>query len=162
MRPQPFADMQCSIARALDVVGSWWSLLIIRDAMLGASRFKHFEKSLGISKNTLTSRLNHLVATGVLAKRAAPDGSAYEQYELTEMGRELAPILLSLAQWGDRWHAHEKGPTFAVIDEATRQEISTIWPRRENGERIDLTKLYFRPLREAAHTADAKPLGGSR
>ncbi|MEM9178290.1 MAG: helix-turn-helix domain-containing protein, partial [Pseudomonadota bacterium] len=93
MKTKSFSNMQCSIARALEHVGSWWSLLIIRDAMMGARRFKHFQKSLGIAKNTLTSRLNDLIAGDILEKVPASDGSSYEEYRLTERGRDLAPVI---------------------------------------------------------------------
>ncbi|MEM9670493.1 MAG: helix-turn-helix domain-containing protein, partial [Pseudomonadota bacterium] len=91
MKTKSFSNMQCSIARTLEHVGSWWSLLIIRDAMMGARRFKHFEKSLGIAKNTLTSRLNQLIEGGIMEKVAASDGSAFDEYVLTERGGARAP-----------------------------------------------------------------------
>ena len=83
MKTKSYAQMQCSIARTLDQVGAWWSMLIIRDAMMGARRFKHFEKSLGIAKNTLASRLAHLVDSGILERGPAADGSKHEEYVLT-------------------------------------------------------------------------------
>ena len=141
MKAKSFSDMQCSIARTLDLVGSWWSLLIVRDAMLGARRFKHFQTSLGIAKNTLTSRLNQLVDGGILVKVAASDGSAYDEYQLTEQGRELAPIILSLAQGGDKWAAHPNGPTFEYFDRKTGADLTAIWPRRAGGEAMALTDV---------------------
>ncbi|MEL6692426.1 MAG: helix-turn-helix domain-containing protein [Pseudomonadota bacterium] len=137
--------MQCSIARTLDLVGSWWSLLIIRDAMLGARRFKHFQKSLGIAKNTLTVRLNQLVEGGILDKVAASDGSAYEEYQLTQQGRELTPIILALAQWGDKWAAHPSGPSFEYYDRQTGEDLSAIWPRRADGEAMALADVGVKP-----------------
>lgn len=141
MKAKSFSDMQCSIARTLDLVGSWWSLLIVRDAMLGATRFKHFQKSLGIARNTLTARLNQLVEGGILVKVAASDGSAYDEYQLTEQGRELAPIILSLAQWGDKWAAHPNGPTFEYFDRKTGADLTAIWPRRAGGEAMALNDV---------------------
>ena len=95
MRTKSFANMQCSIARTLEHVGSWWSLLIIRDAMMGARKFSHFEHSLGISKNTLATRLSELIEGGILEKVSAPLGGRRDEYILTEQGRDLAPVIIA-------------------------------------------------------------------
>ena len=87
----------CPIARALDAIGDWWSLLIIRDALLGRRRFGEFQKSLGLAKNILTVRLRALVDRGILAMAPASDGSAYQEYVLTPKGRGLFPVLVALA-----------------------------------------------------------------
>ncbi|MEO0981787.1 MAG: helix-turn-helix domain-containing protein [Pseudomonadota bacterium] len=144
MKTKSFSNMQCSIARTLEHVGSWWSLLIIRDAMMGARRFKHFQESLGIAKNTLTSRLSDLVDGGILEKVAASDGSAYEEYVLTERGRELAPVIIALAQWGDKWVAHEKGPSTVITVKDTGDKLPRVWPRRESGEVMALNEVGMR------------------
>lgn len=116
MKKTPFGDMPCSIARSLDVIGPWWAFLIIRDAFMGARRFKDFERSLGIAKNTLASRLSLLVENGILDKVRDPDGSKYEHYQLTEKGLDLFPLLVAITQWGDKWAVHENGPSFHIID----------------------------------------------
>lgn len=144
MKTKSFSDMQCSIARTLEQVGSWWSLLIVRDAMMGARRFKHFERSLGIAKNTLAKRLNQLVEVGILERVAAADGSAYDEYALTQRGRELAPVMIALAQWGDKWAAHEDGPSTEILDGETGELLPQVWPRRENGERMELHEIRMR------------------
>lgn len=144
MKAKSFSQMQCSIARTLEHVGSWWSLLIIRDAMMGARRFKHFEKSLGIAKNTLASRLAQLVDAGILEKTTAPDGSAFDEYRLTERGRDLAPVMISLAQWGDRWAAHENGPSTEIIDAKTGGKLPWIWPQRTDGEMIRRSEIRIK------------------
>ncbi|WOE75215.1 winged helix-turn-helix transcriptional regulator [Alterisphingorhabdus coralli] len=123
MQPKSFADMQCSIARTLEMIGPWWSFLIIRDAFMGVRRFRDFERSLGIAKNTLTKRLNQLVDAGLLQKAPASDGSKYAEYQLTQKGRELFPVILSLTQWGDKWAEHEDGRTFMIIDKRNGEEI---------------------------------------
>lgn len=147
MKTKSFSDMDCSIARTLEQVGSWWSLLIVREAMMGVRRFRQFEKTLGISKNTLASRLNQLVEGGILRKVAAEDGSSYEEYLLTKKGRDLAPVMMALAQWGDRWAVHEDGRPYAFIDQQTGQEISEIRPRRGDGEPIPLREIGVKPLK---------------
>lgn len=138
--------MQCSIARTLEHVGSWWSLLIIRDVMMGLRRFKHFEKSLGIAKNTLTSRLNELVEHGILERVPATDGSAYDEYVLSEKGRDLAPVMMALAQWGDKWAAHPDGPPQEFIDRTTGEALGRIWPRHKNGQLMELDDVGVRDL----------------
>lgn len=116
MRATSFGDMPCSIARSLDVIGPWWALLIIRDAFMGIRRFKDFEKSLRIAKNTLTTRLNSLVDGGILERVPDPQGSQYLEYQLTEKGLALFPVIVALSQWGDKWAVHEDGPSFEIID----------------------------------------------
>lgn len=150
MRAKSFADMQCSIARSLEQVGPWWSLLIVRDALMGARRFGQFQRSLGIAKNTLSLRLADLVKDGILAKVPARDGSAHDEYELTEKGRDLAPVLLAIAQWGDRWTPHEDGPSFAIHDRATGAPILPILPRREDGQVIPSSAIELRRDRKEA------------
>ena len=103
MLDRTYPDQVCSIARSLEVVGERWSLLIVRDAFLGVSRFSDFQRSLGIARNVLTQRLSHLVAEGVLERS---DGG----YVLTRKGRELAPALHQLLKWGDRHYAPPAGP----------------------------------------------------
>ncbi|MBO6505772.1 MAG: helix-turn-helix transcriptional regulator [Kordiimonadaceae bacterium] len=123
MKQKSFADMRCSIARSLEVIGPWWSFLIIRDAFMGVTRFKDFERSLGIAKNTLSNRLKLLVENGLLDKVTDPGGSKYAAYHLTEKGRDLFPVLVAITQWGDKWAVHEDGPSFEIIDKRTDQSI---------------------------------------
>ncbi len=93
----------CPIARALGVIGEWWSLLIIRDAMLyGLTRFNDFQRSLDISRNALTTRLDKLVECGVMERRLMPD-SARHEYVLTPMGQDLGGVLQQLDKWGQKW-----------------------------------------------------------
>jgi DNA-binding HxlR family transcriptional regulator len=97
------ARNDCPIARALDIIGDWWSLLIIRDALLGRRRFGEFQKSLGLAKNILTTRLRTLVDRGILQLAPASDGSAYQEYVPTPKGRGIFPILVALRQWSEHW-----------------------------------------------------------
>ena len=156
MKTKSFSDMQCSIARSLELVGSWWSLLIIRDAMMGARRFKHFQKSLGIAKNTLTSRLIQLIDSDILERVPAKDGSAYDEYQLTPKGRDLGPIILALSQWGDKWAVHPDGPSFEYFDRKTGEDLTAIWPRRANGEAMELRDVGVKP----AGTSTPQPESG--
>ncbi|MGI8553678.1 MAG: winged helix-turn-helix transcriptional regulator [Dehalococcoidia bacterium] len=102
MRRKSFADMPCPIARSLDIVGEWWTLLIIRDALAGASRFEDFRKS-GIADNILSTRLDFLVHEGVLERRAYQAHPPRSEYVLTDKGHELLPVVAALGMWGLRW-----------------------------------------------------------
>src|ERR1035438_638445 len=101
--------MTCSVAHCLDVVGEWWSLLIVRDAFLGVTRFDDFQPRLGISRNILTQRLNHLVEKDVLKRVAYSDHPPRSEYRLTAKGRDLWHVVTAMRQWGDQW-ASPGGP----------------------------------------------------
>ena len=103
MRKASFADMHCSIAQSLEIVGEWWTLLILRDAFLGVRRFEDFVERLGISRNVLTNRLDTLVATGILERRPYDEARGRHEYVLTDKGRALWPVMTALRQWGDEW-----------------------------------------------------------
>ena len=100
MKRTSFAGDECPVARSVEAVGDWWSLLIVRDAFIGKRRFGEFQTSLGVAKNILTVRLKKLVADGVLELVPASDGSAFKEYALTEKGRGLLPVIAALGQWG--------------------------------------------------------------
>ena len=103
MRKASFADMHCSIAQSLEIVGEWWTLLILRDAFLGVRRFEEFVDRLGISRNVLTIRLDSLVAAGILERRPYDESRGRYDYLLTDKGRALWPVMTALRQWGDEW-----------------------------------------------------------
>ncbi|WP_128921961.1 MULTISPECIES: helix-turn-helix domain-containing protein [Bradyrhizobium] len=94
-------DSLCGVARPLDAIGDWWSLLIVRDAFDGLRRFGEFQKSLGLAKNILSARLRNLVAHGIVDIVPAAEGGPYQEYELTEKGRGLFLVLAALRQWGE-------------------------------------------------------------
>src|SRR5437879_8217577 len=121
---------ECPIARSLDVLGDWWSLLIIRDAFLGIRRFSEFQKSIGLAKNILTVRLRALVDDGILKTAPASDGSAYQEYVLTPKGRGVFPVLVALRQWSEEF------------DERP-EEIATTMVDRQHGRPV--RKLQLRP-----------------
>jgi DNA-binding HxlR family transcriptional regulator len=125
------AHSDCPIARSLDAIGDWWSLLIIRDALLGRRRFGEFEKSLGLAKNILTVRLRALVERGILELAPASDGSAYQEYVLTPKGRGIFPIIVALRQWSEEF-------------DETPEEIATILVDRESGRPVKKFELHSR------------------
>ena len=98
-----FADMNCGIGQALEVLGDWWTLLIVRDAFFGVRRFGDFERSLGIAKNVLADRLAHLVEHGVFEKVETGGGGRRYEYVLTDKGEALLPVLTALREWSDDW-----------------------------------------------------------
>jgi DNA-binding HxlR family transcriptional regulator len=112
---------ECPIARSLDAIGDWWSLLIIRDAFLGIRRFSEFQKNIGLAKNILTVRLRDLVDRGILKLAPASDGSAYHEYLLTPKGRAVFPVLMALRQWSEEFlFAPGECPTLLVDREKGR------------------------------------------
>ncbi|RKH96595.1 helix-turn-helix domain-containing protein [Corallococcus sp. AB038B] len=123
----------CPVARSLDVIGDWWSLLIVRDAQYGLRRFGEFQKSLGVAKNILAQRLKHLVDHGILETQPASDGSAWQEYVLTEKGQSLFPILVALGQWGQQ-HCFASGePRTRVLDKAHGQPVKPLEVRAADG-----------------------------
>jgi DNA-binding HxlR family transcriptional regulator len=133
MKRKSFAQAPCPVARSLDAIGEWWSLLIIRDALIGKRRFGEFQKSLGVARNILAARLRRLVACGILETVPAPGGTRRE-YVLTDKGRELGMVLLALRLWGAKWlfeaHARE-----TLVDRASGEEIG-LELRTKDGRRV--------------------------
>lgn len=123
MRRKSLSGAACPIARTLDVIGDWWSLLIVRDALRGKSRFSEFEKSLGVSKNILTQRLRSLVKQGILELSPSSDGSAYREYHLTTKGRGLFKVLVALGQWGQENVAAPGGSRVTMVDREHRRPV---------------------------------------
>jgi DNA-binding HxlR family transcriptional regulator len=104
-----YADQNCSIARSLELIGERWTILIVRDAFLGVRRFDDFQRSLGVSRGVLADRLDRLVEAGILERRPYQEHPERHEYRLTEKGRDLWPVTMALARWGDRYLA-ENGP----------------------------------------------------
>lgn len=110
MKRKSLADDPCPIARSLDVLGERWTLLILREAYRGVRRFADFERELGIAKNVLSTRLKALVESGVLDRTPSPDDARSVEYRLGRKARELFPVLMALALWGERWACDGKSP----------------------------------------------------
>jgi DNA-binding HxlR family transcriptional regulator len=141
--PKHYPDPNCSLVRSLEVVGERWTLLIIRDAFYGVRRFGEFAEHLGIPRAVLTDRLNDLVDNGVLTK-SRPAGRAHSEYELTETGRELWPIVYGLIRWGDEHLAQQGAPR--VFEHA--QDGGRIGPDSTCegcGRRIDVSDIESMP-----------------
>jgi DNA-binding HxlR family transcriptional regulator len=142
--------MQCPIARSLERVGEWWSILILRDAFLGLSRFDEFQESLGIAPNMLTRRLKGLVESGLLEKRRYQDRPPRYEYVLTERGRDFRPVLWTLLSWGNRHFAPE-GASVQIIDAHTGAVADPVLVDRGSGKL--LTAPQFRAAPGPAATA---------
>ena len=145
-----FANDNCPIARSLDAIGDWWSMLIIRDALFGVRRFGEFQKKLGLAKNILAVRLRALVDQGILKMAPASDGSAYQEYLLTPKGHGVFPVLVALRQWSEEFDDQP-------------DEIATILVDKEKGRPVRKLELYSQDgrLLTAADTG-LKPRPGSK
>jgi DNA-binding HxlR family transcriptional regulator len=132
MRRKSFGNMQCPIARSLERVGEWWSILILRDAFHGLTRFDQFQESLGIAPNMLTRRLNSLVEAGLLERRRYSERPPRDEYVLTEAGRDFRPVLWALLAWGNKHFAPE-GKSVVVVDSRTGEEAEPVLVDRNSG-----------------------------
>jgi DNA-binding HxlR family transcriptional regulator len=132
-----FAKAECPIARSLDALGDWWSLLIIRDAFLGLRRFSEFQKNLGCAKNILTVRLRALADQGILKTAPASDGSAYQEYLLTPKGRGVFPILVALRQWSEEFSCEGGGFPTLLVDREKGRPVCKLELRAADGRLLD-------------------------
>ncbi|BCG86374.1 MULTISPECIES: helix-turn-helix domain-containing protein [unclassified Mesorhizobium] len=131
-----FETRPCPIARSLDEVGEWWSILLLRDAFQGLTRFDQFQKSLEIAPNILTRRLNSLVERGLFEKRAYCERPLRHEYVLTAKARDFRPVLLSLLAWGNK-HLAPEGPSLVVVDKADGRWAEPVLVDRESGRQLD-------------------------
>src|SRR6266852_39641 len=125
MQRKSFGNMPCPIARSLERVGEWWSILILRDALHGMTRFDEFQKSLGIAPSMLTRRLNALVEAGLLERRRYSERPPRDEYLLTERARDFRPVVLALLAWGNRHFAPE-GASVMLVDRKTGAAVAPI------------------------------------
>ncbi|MFK8843909.1 winged helix-turn-helix transcriptional regulator [Streptomyces sp. Ac-502] len=131
-----FDDSDCPVARSVDAIGDWWSLLIVRDAFDGSRRFGEFQRSLGVAKNILSARLRTLVAGGILESAPAEDGSAYREYVLTPKGEALFPVIVALRQWGEQ-HFFAPGEAHSqLVDRRQGKHLRTLEVLSADGRRL--------------------------
>lgn len=127
MKRTSLAHWPCSIARSMDVLGDWWTPLVLREAFLGARRFDDFQRRLGLARNTLTVRLQRLVEEGVLERVPYQLHPERHEYVLTAKGRDFYPVLVAIMAWGDRWLDDGDGPPAVLhhheCDQDTRAEV---------------------------------------
>ena len=158
MKRTSLAGDGCPIARSLDAIGDWWSLLIIRDALLGCRRFGEFQKNLGLARNILAARLRLLVGEGILETAPASDGSAYQEYVLTEKGRGVFPILVALRQWSEEFDEHPEGIATVLVDRAKGRPVKKLELRSWDGRLLGAADIEVKP-RPAAKRHPRSSLG---
>jgi DNA-binding HxlR family transcriptional regulator len=139
------AGTGCPVARALDVFGDWWSLLIMRDALIGYRRFGELQKSLGLAKNILTVRLRALVDQGLLKMAPASDGSAYREYVPTPKGRGIFPILVALRQWSEEFDAHPEEIATILVDRDSGRPVKKLELHASDGRLIGPGEITLKP-----------------
>jgi DNA-binding HxlR family transcriptional regulator len=144
MRHKDFDQTQCPIARSLEQVGEWWTMMILRDAFHGLTRFDHFQKSLDIAPNMLTRRLEALVKTGLMAKRRYSDHPPRYEYLLTEKGRAFRPVLVALVAFGNR-HLAPEGAAVVLADRKTGAQADPVVVDQVSGRPVDEPSFIFAP-----------------
>jgi DNA-binding HxlR family transcriptional regulator len=146
-----WTDPSCPVARTVDLVGDRWSLLVVRDAMDGARSFTEFQRRTGIARNILTDRLRKLTAHGLLTQRTAPSGRRQE-YALTDAGRDLFPVILSLRQWGER-HAFAPGEAHSTLVDQHGTPVPELVPTGADGTPLGADTTRVQKLHERAPTS---------
>jgi DNA-binding HxlR family transcriptional regulator len=136
---------ECPIARSLDAIGDWWSLLIIRDALVGRRRFGEFQRSLGLAKNILTVRLRTLVDQGILKMAPASDGSAYQEYVPTPKGRGVFPILVALRQWSEEFDERPEQIATILVDRKNGRPVRRLELRSQDGRLLTSADTALKP-----------------
>ena len=144
MERKSFGNMQCPVARTLERVGEWWSILILRDAMHGLTRFDQFQKSLDIAPNMLTRRLNSLVESGLLERRQYSERPPRHEYVLTDLGRDFRSVLVALNSWGNKHFAPE-GLSVLLVDSTTGEVAEPVMIDRKSGKPLNSPDFVFAP-----------------
>jgi DNA-binding HxlR family transcriptional regulator len=135
MKNKIYNDIECPIAKCLEHVGEWWSILIIRDVFRGLRRFDEFQKSLGISTNMLTRRLKELVETGILEKQNYGQSQNRFEYVLTEKGVGLSSVLITMGEWGNKYDTNNN-PKTSIINIKTKEIAQAILIDKKTGLEI--------------------------
>ena len=143
MRRTSFSAMDCSVAQTLEVIGEWWTLLILRDSFQGVRRFDDFQRRLGVARNVLTQRLDRLVEEGILERRQYQDRPPRHEYRLTEKGIDLYPVLIALMEWGDRWAMDDDAPV-VLTHKPCGHEGRPVLACPHCGEPVKAREMQFR------------------
>ncbi|MEX0603790.1 MAG: helix-turn-helix domain-containing protein [Marinobacter sp.] len=149
MARKRFDDSNCSVARALNEVGDWWSLLVVLQAMYGTRRFVDFQQELGIARNILCDRLARLVDNEVLRKVEVGEHGSRQEYRLTEKGRDLFPVVIALRQWGDKWNPSPEGAPLNLRDRATGRPITPMAVTDPDGNALTVRDVFMPEASEA-------------
>ncbi|OKO80030.1 helix-turn-helix domain-containing protein [Bradyrhizobium sp. AS23.2] len=140
-----FEGDACPIARSLEAIGDWWSLLIIREALFGVRRFGEFQSKLGMAKNILSVRLRALVDHGILTTAPASDGSAYQEYVLTPKGRGVFPVLVALRQWSEEFDDRPEEIATILVDRDKGRPVKKLELRAEDGRLLTPAETTLKP-----------------
>jgi len=154
-----FASWPCSIARSVDLLGDWWTPLVLREAFLGIRRFDDMQRSLGIGRNVLTQRLKRLVDEGLLDRVRYQEKPDRYEYVLTDKGRDFYPVLAAMIAWGDRWLSGEEGPPVVFQHKTCGHDTTPTVVCSECGEPIKARDM--RPRLGPGYPAGEAPPGGS-
>ena len=143
MRRKSLESSACAVARSLDVIGDWWSLLVLRDVLAGIRRFSDIQKDLGASKNILAARLRLLVAEGILEMAPASDGSAFQEYVATPKGKALMPVMIALAEWGND-HLFDDGERINMpLDVECRRPLGRLQIVAHDGRKLTINDVVI-------------------
>lgn len=142
MTRRAFDPGQCPVGRTLERVGDTWSLMILRDALQGLSKFDQFEKSLGVAPNILTQRLAALVEAGFLERRPYQERPVRHEYVLTDLGRDFAPVMTALMAFGNRHYATE-GVASHLVDAVTGLPAEPVLVDRRSGKPMDSPDFVY-------------------
>jgi len=135
-------DWECPLSTTVQHVGEWWTLLLLHDAFDGYTRFDEFQRNLDISTSMLTARLKTLVADGLLERRQYQDNPPRHEYVLTELGRSLRPVIVTLAAWGNQRLAPEQR-SMILVDAETGEEVEPVVVDDKTGKRVDTEDYVF-------------------
>jgi DNA-binding HxlR family transcriptional regulator len=144
MKRHSFGQMNCSLAQSLELIGEWWTLLIIREAMWGTSRFDDFHLRLGIARNVLTARLVKLEEAGILLRHVSAENARIFDYKLTTQGWDLFTTVVALMQWGDRWIYQKRGAPIEFFDAKSGLPIQQLAIRNSAGRTLDTDSIEIR------------------
>ena len=144
MKRKSLQGSLCPVARALDVIGDWWSLLIIYETIAGPKRFGELQRNLGIAKNILATRLKALSAEGIIEAVPASDGSVYQEYVITIKGRALVPTLVALAQWSSEYLFERREVRSVPLDAKRRRPLKKLVLQSDDGQLLDAGEILIR------------------
>ena len=146
MRAKSFADMTCSVAGALEAIGDRWAILLLRDLAMGLTRYDDLQAASGIPTTTLSTRLKHLEATGLVERAPYQDNPPRYEYRLTEKGRDLWKVTTALREWGDRWNVNGLGaPTVELVDSETGRPLTLALVDAQTGQPVPPRRAALRP-----------------
>jgi DNA-binding HxlR family transcriptional regulator len=145
MKRASFEDMNCSIARSLEIIGEWWTPLILREAFFGITRFEDFQERLGIARNILAKRLEALTEAGILERRVYDERRDRADYVLTRMGRALWPVMVTIRQWGDKWVTGKGNEPVQILHTACGKRSTVHLACDHCREKIDPREMQLVP-----------------